>query len=56
MSNILANIQMHDTIVQFLDSIKDEPQLSQRIIGAMPNEIHTTYVTEKNVVSKRYVQ
>jgi hypothetical protein len=38
---------MYDTIVAFLDSIKNDPTLSQRIIGALPTDIHEIFLHEK---------
>jgi hypothetical protein len=50
MTKIFEKVHVYDTIVGYLDSIKDESQLSQRVIGAMPNEIHCVYLAEKKTI------
>lgn len=47
-SDLIKRVVMYDTLASYLESIKDDPTLSQRIIGVLPNDIHQMYVQEKH--------
>lgn len=36
----LRKVRTFPSLLQFLNAIKSEPTLSQRLLGALPNEIH----------------
>lgn len=45
-------IHNYETIVTLLDSIKEDVPMCQKIIGALPVELHQIYVQEKENHSK----
>lgn len=50
--SLMKRVKQFDSIVQYLDSIKCDPALSQRIIGVLPTELHKVYLHEKENQSK----
>lgn len=51
-NNFLRKVLSFDTLFAYLTFIKNDASLSQRIIGALPNEIHKMYLNEKEVIRK----
>ena len=49
---LLRKCQTYDNILTFFESIRTDTVLTQRIIGALPNEIHQVYLAEREHACK----
>jgi hypothetical protein len=44
---LLRKVRQYDSIVAFMETLKGDPALSQRIVGLLPHPIHQVYLHEK---------
>ena len=49
---LLRKMRKFDTIWEYMDSIKGDSVLSQRILGCLPNQIHQVYLEEREEACK----